>query len=314
MIKKTVCGLLFAGICFAAYSAESLAQFFSPYADAYLYFTNRNMERKVDPGLWNRIEKDKKEAAAQNDGDQEDTDDILAVLLNTFHDRDATAIVNVYVLSVEKQEIVLEGVVELSGNPTADLEAVRKKNGRLTKAKSDSQTVFEYKDEEGIGLKIIIASSNTIHFRLDLNYDNPLPFVAFKPYKDPAKLPNLNLQEQLFVLNIHPDSIARLMSSEQDLDLKNVMRGISNLFLSGRLDGKLLKLSATAECLDVQKAQDFSLQVNRASEEMLPHSPLKFFFTNMKSSSSGKTVRMEMEMDMEESWGAMKSLTSEHED
>jgi len=303
------------GIIAALHAAEPLFPFLSPTADACLYFTTRNTEKNIDKKLWEKVQKDSKAAAALH-YDEEDNDvaDPIANLLERIRDKDGSVVFNMFVLSLTTPCIVIEGIAEVSCDLRTELENIRKQNALFTKIQTAPFPVYQYKRGRELALKILVEKPEIIHFRIDFNYDNPIPFGPVKPYKQPLKMPDtINPQDQMFIVNCHPDRIGRIMhpADEKEVEFKQVLLDLKKCFLSGRVEDKQLKLIALAECKDEKTAAQYSEKMNSGFKEFLQTEAATLVFSNLKVRNPDSTIiHLEGDFELENAWDIMKSLPS----
>ena len=290
----SVCLCFLFGFVAALHAADPLFRYLSPNADACLYFTTRNTEKNIDRDLWKKIQKDSRDAAALSQDEEEDDpeDDPIADLLERLRDKDGSAVFNVFILSLTAPCIVIEGVAEVSVDIRPDLESIRNRNALFKRIRTDPSPVYQYKRGRELDVTILAEKTKTIHFRINLNYDNPIPFGPLKPYKQPLKLPDIDLQDQMFIANCHPDRIGRIMhpADEKEAEFKQFLLDLPNCFLSGRVEDKLIKLTAIAECKDEETAARYRDKLNSGFKEFLQMEYVTRVFSSLKVWNTDSTI------------------------
>ena len=314
MKKISICLCFMFGIVAALHAAEPLFQFLSPTADVCLYFTTRNTEKNIDKNLWKKVQQDSKAAAAlQYDEEEDDAADPIANLLEKIRDKDGSAVFNVFILSLTSPSIVIEGVAEVSCNLGTELEKIRNQNASLERIQTKPSTVYQCKRGRDLDVTILVEKPEIIHFRISLNFDNPIPFGPIKPYKQPLKMPDIDLRDPMFIVNSHLDQIGRIMhpADEKAAELKQILLDIPNCFLTGRVEDKQLKLTALAECKDENTAAQFREKLNSGFREFQQIEAATRIFSDLKvRNSDGSTIYLEGDFELENAWDFMKSLPS----
>lgn len=314
--------ILLAGICLSSDAAENLTKFLSPRADAILFFSNLNTEKKIDKDLWKTIQKDSREAAeadadeADGEDDDEEEDEgmnVISLLLERFHDRNAQAVFNLYVLSLVEPSVVVEGVAEISGNLSNDLENIAKQNKSLKKVQAGSTQTYQIESESGLTVRMLLASANVMHFRIDLNFRNPLPLRPYKAVTPAAVLPaDLNIQDHMIVFNCHPEKVAKLLPAtpKKTAEFREIMQHYANILVAVRVDGKQMKFKVVGECADGESAAKYFGNVKSKVDETLADAPTALI-SNLNVSTSDRKLLIEADLNMETMWGVMKTLVSQ---
>lgn len=321
MRKLIACLCALFGICMGLSAAEPLTQFFSPYADAYLYLTNKYTRKNVDPALWNKIQKDSEEAARQfdseeldaGDSDEEDEedeeDDPIALLADMFSEREASAVFNLQAISWKDMKLVIFGVADISGNLVSDLESVRGKCPSFKKKDSNGNTVYSYDNRDGVKFSIIATNRNTLHFRIDARYDNPVPFVPFKPFREQVSLP-FELKEQMFVFKCRPERIVRLIPSSMKKpgEFNDNMLKVSDFIMSGQFESKIMKLNAIADCTDEKSANELLEKLDESFREDILSGTFGRVFSNFRRSVSGNRIHFDVDFEIDKAWEVFKTM------
>jgi len=320
MRKLIACLCAAIGICMGLSAAEPLTPFFSPYADAYLYLTNKYTRKNIDSALWNKMQKESEDAARQfeseefdagdsDEEEEEEEDDPIAILADMISERDASAVFNLYGISWKDMKLVISGVANVSGNLVSDLESVRKKCPSFKKKDSNGNTVYSYDNPEGVKFSIVATNQNTLHFRIDARYNNPVPFVPSKPFREQVSLP-FEIKEQMFVFKCRPEHIDRLIPSSMKKSGKfsNDIRKVSDFIISGQFESKIMKLNAIADCTDEESANALLTSLDESFREDVLSGTFGRVFSNYRHSVSGKKILFDFDFELDKAWEVFKTM------
>ena len=317
MKKLTACLCIHLGICAAISAADPLTQSMSPYADATLYVTNKNTMKNLDKAFQKKVEKDQKEAAHQLeiegvdvDEDDDEENDPVSLLFSRISDRDAAAVFNLYVISWKGPKMVINGVANISGNLLSDMEDIRKKFPQLEKVQSDRRNdSFLFDSPDGLKYSIFASDRNTLHFQIDIRYDNPIPFAPLKAFRKKLEIP-FDVKEPMFLFNCRPERIFRLLPPSMSVapEFSNNLQQISDFFISGQIEGKNLKLNSVAECKDEKSAGELLERFNASFKKDFAADTYGLFFSNFNSRSSGSRILSDVDLELENAWDLLKKI------
>lgn len=309
-MRNILYGCLIAGACSVAEADPAVTDYLSPRADAYLFFSNRETEKNVAPGLWKRIEKERKTVASASP-EEDDSGDFLANFLKRMQDRDASVVFNIYLFSLQKPSGVIEGVAEFSGNLAADFEALQKQDPMLKIEKSGRYLIYRFEVPGRLDIKMILMNANTVHFRIDLNCRNPLPFIPLPARKQHVEVEEIDFMKQMFVFGCHADRIARLLPSrpEKTAELKKMLSDVSVFTLTGRVAEKNLHLISRINFSQKEKMKQVYQAAEKTMRIVFSSAPLNMFFSELNIvQRTENLLQISSALNLEKAWDAMMLL------
>lgn len=309
-MRSILYGWLIAGACSVAEADTVLTDYLSPRADAYLFFSNRETEKNVAPALWKRIEKERK-AVASASHEEDDRGVFFANFLKRMQDHDASVVFNIYLFSLQKPSGVIEGVAEFSGNLAADFEALQKQDPMLKIEKSGRYQIYRFEVPGRLDIKMILMNANTVHFRIDLNCRNPLPFIPLPARKQHVEVEEIDFMKQMFVFGCHADRIARLLPSrpEKTAELKKMLSDVSVFTLTGRVAEKNLHLISRINFSQKEKMKQVYQAAEKTMRIVFSSAPLNMFFPELNIvQRTENLLQISSALNLEKAWDAMMLL------
>lgn len=225
---------------------ENLWNYAMPSADAIVYFNTKQAAKAMTPALWERIQKDKNKALEEDSEEQ---------FFDT-KDRDAEAVINLFISSVVPCKATLEGVAVISGNVKGDI-------AKLLQAGKDSDAAtpqimkqndlnfYQYKfdgDEKipPANFTFSLDQDGLLHFRADVSPDKgqTIPFHSGNLSGKPTLVTGMAQKDLSFAAAVRTEKFLTIPASSPEAGkLKDFLGKLNTVLVTGRVQDNFLQIS-----------------------------------------------------------------------
>ena len=299
----------------AADEKESLWGYADPTADVCIYLNTTQAEKAMEKGMWDRIQKDKNaaiEKKAKNGGQ-----------LFSTKDRDMELIGNLHITSVEPFSGTLDGVANITGDMTGEIQKMMdqmKENNSAALPQVSKQDDMDFyslalsgvdgvDSISGLDVMFVPVTPNQIQFRAGINGKDAEPkTVLSKPAEPSPAIAKLSGQDLAFACIMSPEKLAMFKLGEDSEKLIEFLKQMNEIAFSVRIAGNQMildgSLSFKAESSIpgfMTIAEPFLSQVKNVAHGETPP----------RISANGRVVSVTIPVNISDAWGFLSNMTGE---
>lgn len=227
---------------------ESLWGYADPTADICIYINTKQAEKAMEKGLWDRIQKDKNDTIAKKaQGGKEQ--------FFSTKDRDMELMGNLRILSVEPFSGSIDGIANISGDLTGDIEKMMetmKGSDGVSSQMSKQGDLNFYSiamsgadNISGFDCMFVPVKPNQIQFRVNLNSQEAAQKKVLSAYAEPSPtIKRLSGQDLAFACIIAPEKIAGFKFEEKTEVVAEFLKQMKEIAIAVSVAGQELKLNA----------------------------------------------------------------------
>lgn len=258
--KHYLWSTLFAGVlagCALHAAEKSIWNYAMPSADAVIYINTKQAEKSMTPSLWKRIQADKNKAL------EEDAEDRLFDTKN----RDAEAVINLFLHSMVPLKASIEGVAMISGNVQGDI-AKLLQSGKDSAVpmpqimKQNDLDFYQYKlngDEKipPANFTFSLDRDGLLHFRAMVNPDKKqqLSLSTNNVSGKPTLVSGLEQKDLSFAAVVRMEKLSGLpVNSSEVRKRKEFLDKLNIISATGRVQGNLLRIDLVLNAKNEQIA------------------------------------------------------------
>ena len=258
--KHYLWSTLFAGVlagCALHAAEKSIWNYAMPSADAVIYINTKQAEKSMTPSLWKRIQEDKNKAL------EEDAEDRLFDTKN----RDAEAVINLFLHSMVPLKASIEGVAMISGNVQGDI-AKLLQSGKDSAVpmpqimKQNDLDFYQYKlngDEKipPANFTFSLDRDGLLHFRAMVNPDKKqqLSLSTNNVSGKPTLVSGLEQKDLSFAAVVRMEKLSGIpVNSSEVRKRKEFLDKLNIISATGRVQGNLLRIDLVLNAKNEQIA------------------------------------------------------------
>lgn len=308
--------LLLSAACLAPLCAdaqeESLWGYADPTADICIYINTKQAEKAMEKGLWDRIQKDKNDAIAQK------TQAGKGQLFST-KDRDMELMGNLRIVSVEPFSGMVDGVANISGDLTGDIDKLMenlKGNDGVSSQMSKQGDLDFYSvamsgadSVSGFDCMFVPVKPNQIQFRININSQDAAQKKVLSTYSEPSPaIKRMSGQDLAFACIVDPEKIASFKFTDDTEKVAEFLKKMKEIAVSVRVAGQEMKLNGIFSFKSESDAAAFVTIAKPFLSEVKPATGTE---TPPRISATGKDVDITIPVNISDAWNLISNMTAE---
>lgn len=291
---------------------ESLWGYADPAADICIYINTTQAEKAMEKGMWDQIQKEKNaaiEKKAKAGGQLFDT-----------KDRDMELIGNLHITSVEPFSGTVDGVANITGDLTGDIQKMME---QMKEGNSGASPQMSKQDDldfytlalsgadgiSGMDIMLVPVKPNQIQFRANLNSKDGVPKTLLGKAAEPSPaIAKYSGQDLSFACIMSPEKIAQFKLGDDAEKLVEFLKQMNEIAVSVRIAGKQMILDGSfsfkAESsvpAFVAIAEPFLSQVKSVAHGETPP----------RITTNGRVVGITVPVSISDAWGLLANMTGE---
>lgn len=251
---------LFAGVlagCALHAAEKSIWNYAMPSADAVIYINTKQAEKSMTPSLWKRIQEDKNKALEENAEDR---------LFDTKN-RDAEAVINLFLHSMVPLKASIEGVAMISGNVKGDIAKLLQpgKDSAVPMPqimKQNDLDFYQYKlNGDGkippANFTFSLDRDGLLHFRATVNPDKKqqLSLSSNNVSGKPTLVSGLEQKDLSFAAVVRTEKLSAIPAGSPGAGkVKEFLDKLNTISATGRVQGNSLRIDLVLNAKNEQIA------------------------------------------------------------
>jgi len=315
-------------------------------ADAIVYINSEAAEKNMDSELWQKIQREKKEAIAVDErrleqakeyeaqkraegkGNAEEEDDGNELKLN-FKDRHMQLLVNVFSVSNNPMVTNIEGAIILKGNdmessPLQDFKKLlddQKGNASVSqrKIKVDGRDAYAIDTSTNVKGKntplnclVIPRNENTFEFKMMMNSEEGVTRTMLPQAGGPmAMTDGITGVDNVIAVGCNTQKLASMMNGElspQMMGLKNCLLQTDVGKMTCRVSGKNAYLTLMLHFYDVSVAQRILQQIQQFVTTLNTQPVIRQYVRDITAIVNADQLIISGTMDVETGWAVVRKF------